>query len=353
MKVLFVYYLPSGGVETLNRERCLALERAGVSCELLYMQSGNGFSNIHRIPVHVTNSDQEIQQLMKMNQYTHIVVCSDHLFLKRIRSLGFKGKLIYEVQGLGTIEEAERWMRQASPYVESFSDAIHYPCTSHLSSLVKKYLPNFPFFSFHNCFDTKRFQYRTESSIPSVPIIGWVGRLEPNKNWRGFLTYISELKKRHALAVWMFHDPTLASPQEQEDFNAKCYELNLKESISFYTNVPHTEMAKYYSMIGDSGGFLCSTSLIEGFGYALVEAISCHCPVVTTDSDGVRSFVLHNQTGKLIDLTNMTEAVNEGIDLLTDIPLRNRIKMQAKNHIQCILNPETYAVRFIEMLQLA
>lgn len=352
MKVLFVYYLPSGGVETLNRERCLALKKAGVSCELLYMQQGNGYANIDQIPVHVTNKDEEIKALIEKKNYSLIMVCSDHLFLKRIRSLGYTGKLIYEVQGLGTISEAEHWMRQARHYVKRYADAIFYPRTPHLASLVERHIPNFPVYSFHNCFDTDRFGY-VNSSFPSPsPIIGWVGRLEPNKNWRGFLEYVFELRKYHpTLTIWMFHDPTLASFQEKKSFNAICNELNLTETITCYSNIPHKDMAMYYSTIGDSGGFLCSTSIVEGFGYALVEAISCKCPVISTDSDGVRSFVLHNQSGKLIDLSNMPEAVREGLDMLTNEALRNIIKVQARNHITHILNPITYASQFIELIQ--
>ncbi len=352
MKVLFVYYLPSGGVETLNRERCLALQEAGVSCELLYMQQGSGYANIRDIPVYVTNNDQEIKALIDKNHYTLIMVCSDDLFLKRIRSLGYKGKLIYEIQGLGTMTEAEQWMQRATHHVTTYADAIFYPCTPHLANLVEQYIPNFPVYSFHNCFDTDRFKYISSPSISSVPIIGWVGRLEPNKNWRGFLKYVFELRKQHpTLVVWMFHDPTLACVSEKEAFEISCSELGLKEIITCYSNVPNVEMAKYFSMISDSGGFLCSTSLVEGFGYALVEAISCQCPVLTTDSDGVRSFVLHNQSGKLIDLSDMSDAVHEGIDLLTNEALRNALKIQAKNHIAYNLDPNKYASRFIEMMK--
>ncbi|MGG1684905.1 glycosyltransferase family 4 protein [Pseudalkalibacillus sp. NRS-1564] len=352
MKVLFVYYLPSGGVETLNRERCLALKEAGVSCELLYMQQGSGYANIRDIPVYVTNNDQEIQALIEKNNYTLIMVCSDHLFLKRIRTLGYEGKLIYEIQGLGTMPEAEWWMQRAHRHVTTYADAIFYPRTPHLASLVEKYIPNFPVYSFHNCFDTDRFKYINSPSISSAPIIGWVGRLESNKNWRGFLEYVFELRKRQPnLVIWMFHDPTLAFTSEKEAFETLCCELGLNEIITCYSNVPNVEMAKYFSMIGDSGGFLCSTSLVEGFGYALVEAISCHCPVVTTDSDGVRSFVLHNQSGKLIDLSDMSDAVNEGIDLLTNKTLRNALILQAKNHIAYNLDPKKYASRFIDMMK--
>ncbi|WP_376768255.1 glycosyltransferase [Paenibacillus alginolyticus] len=48
------------------------------------------------------------------------------------------------------------------------------------------------------------------------------------------------------------------------------------------------------------GGSLYSTSKVEGAPYSILEAMSCRCPVLTSDSDGVSSAVIHNQTGKIL-----------------------------------------------------
>ncbi|MFP3415838.1 glycosyltransferase, partial [Bacillus sp. SIMBA_074] len=99
--------------------------------------------------------------------------------------------------------------------------------------------------------------------------------------------------------------------------------------LKMYVNQPHNKMAEYFSIIGDSGGFLCSTSKVEGFGYAVLEAMVCRCPVLSTDSDGVRSFIRHNQTGKFFDQGNIDQAELEGNELLSNIPLREDIRRKA------------------------
>ncbi|MEC0298328.1 MULTISPECIES: glycosyltransferase [Peribacillus] len=38
--------------------------------------------------------------------------------------------------------------------------------------------------------------------------------------------------------------------------------------------------------------------IVEVAPFALLEAMSCKCPVLTTDSDGEGSPIIHNQTGK-------------------------------------------------------
>ena len=352
MKVLFVYYLPSGGVETLNRQRCKALKKAGISCELLYMHSGTGYNNIKDIPVYVTNDNQEIQRLLEKQSYSAVMVCSDHLFLKRIRALGYAGPLIYELQGLGTEQEAKNWISQAKPYVKSYANAVFYPRTSHLEKLCQAFLPDVRSFSFHNCFDTECFQYTPSNHHEESPIIGWVGRLEPNKNWHGFLQLINEIRQQQAnIRVWMFQDPTLASAKEKENFKQFIQQHHLENILTSHSTIPHQSMPIYYSKIADSGGFLCSTSKVEGFGYAVVEAMSCRCPVVSTDSDGIRSFLIHNETGKMIHLHHIKAATAECLEILTNRNMRNQLVERAEEKIKITLDPKVYSQNFRQMLE--
>ncbi|MFJ7991866.1 hypothetical protein ACIQY5_06635 [Peribacillus frigoritolerans] len=58
----------------------------------------------------------------------------------------------------------------------------------------------------------------------------------------------------------------MSSPTERDEFNRLTKQLNLQNNLTIYSKVPNERMADYFSMIGDSGGFLCSTSKVEGFG---------------------------------------------------------------------------------------
>ncbi|WP_165994997.1 glycosyltransferase [Bacillus sp. Cs-700] len=352
MKVLFVYYLPSGGVETLNRQRCKALKEAGIFCELLYMQQGTGYNNICDIPVYVTNDNQEIKLLLEKQNYSAIMVCSDHLFLKRIRELGYSGPLIYEIQGLGTEKAARNWMVSAQPFIQTYANAVFYPRTSHLEQLCQTFIPNVKPYSFHNCFDTDHFHYVTSTFHAKNPIIGWVGRLEPNKNWYGFLQLINNIMKKNPnINVWMFQDATLASESEKTKFQQFIKQHHLEEIVTVHSNIPHQEMAVYYSIIADSGGFLCATSQIEGFGYAVVEAMSCQCPVVSTDSDGIRSFLTHNETGKIINIDDLDEATSECLEVFNNAEMKNQLVKQANEKIKSTLDPKKYNENFTKMLK--
>jgi glycosyltransferase involved in cell wall biosynthesis len=338
-------------METLNRQRCQTLETRNITCHLLYFFPGEGIKNIVDIPTFITNSDQEMKAVIKKEKYDVIVVCSDFYTLKKIRKYGFKGKLIFELQGLGTIDNAHKTLQHAKHYVIKYADAILIPETAHLKELVRLYFPYKRTFHFHNCIDTAAFSYRPLPKLAN-PAVGWVGRIEENKNWRGFLQFAHELiKHKSDVQLWMFKDAALSSHSERKVFQSLVQQLNLSDRLKTYSNVPHKQMADYYSRISDSGGFLCSTSDTEGFGYAIVEAMCCNCPVLTTDSDGVKNFIIHNKTGKFFSFNNLSGGVQEAVDLIDNKGIRQRIIEQALEHIKINFNPQQYAENFIMMLR--
>jgi glycosyltransferase involved in cell wall biosynthesis len=353
MNILFTFFIPSGGVETLNRQRSYALSQKGINCNFLYTQPGTGLHNKINAPIYVTNDDNRIKEIIKNGNYTAIVVGSDLVMLQRLRKLGYTDPLIYEVQGLGYNKEyAEEFLKKnAYPIINSACDAILYPKTPHLIKAFETHFPLKEKFSFHNCFNTTEFKYQI---LPKKekPIIGWVGRLEENKNWRDFLLIGAKLiASNPSIQLWMFEDNTLSTKETRSEFEKKISELNLRPFLTIYANQPHSKMAEYFSIIGDSGGFLCSTSKVEGFGYAVLEAMVCRCPVLSSDSDGVRSFITHNVTGKFFELGNISHAVHEGKELLTNFQLRELIRQNGVEHIEKNFSPENYAVNFINMIK--
>ncbi|MEO2228316.1 glycosyltransferase [Priestia megaterium] len=352
MTVLFTFFVPSGGVETLNRQRFYALNGKGIKCDFLYSQSGTGLQNKIETSIFITNKDDEIKDIIEKGNYKAIVVGSDLMLLKRLRDFGYQGYLIYEIQGLGFNKEyANEFLKNhAYPIVNDYCDAILYPQTPHLIEAFETYFPNKKKFCFHNCFNTKDFNYLVKPK-KSSPIIGWVGRLEDNKNWRDFLSIGAKLiKENSSIRLWMFEDNTLSISSERLAFEQKIRELNLKNHLMIYANQPHSKMAEYFSIIGDSGGFLCSTSKVEGFGYAVLEAMICRCPVLSTDSDGVRSFITHNVTGKFFELGNIDQAVEEGRELLSNTSLREDIRQKSVEHIEAHFTPDKYVENFLNMI---
>jgi glycosyltransferase involved in cell wall biosynthesis len=350
--VLFTFFIPSGGVETLNRQRFHALGEFGWNCHFLYSQPGTGLQNKMSTSVFVTNSDEEIRNIVSKYNYEAIIVGSDLVLLQKLRQFGYKGILIYEIQGLGFNKEyADQFLKNHYSIIQNHCDAILYPQTPHLIQSFNKHFPSKRKFCFDNCFNSKDFKYQSHPKKEN-PIVGWVGRIEENKNWKDFLLIGAELiKENPKIQLWMFEDNTLGEKAERMAFEQKLQELNLKNNLEIIPNQPHAKMAEYFSIIGDSGGFLCSTSKVEGFGYAVLEAMVCKCPVLSTDSDGVRSFIKHNITGKFFTLGNIPEAVKEAKELMYNTQMREKIRLEGIKHIELKFSPEKYANNFFNMIE--
>ncbi|MFC4810899.1 glycosyltransferase family 4 protein [Paenibacillus sp. GCM10023250] len=353
MRLLFTYFIPSGGIETLNRLRYHALGGAGIEVHALYLWNGAGTQNMAGIPHFVTNNDFEIQEVLRSGSYDAVVVICDHLMLQRLRGLGYGGPLIYEAQGLGTREQAEGTLAFASSFIRTYAQGVISPPTSHLMDIFQRYLGDFPRFYVQNMIDTWQFSHRPAPWLnpDGAPIVGWIGRLEANKNWPLFLRIAAKLAEvKPNLRLWVFEDATLSEPGERDRFTALVRGLRLEPRLVMRSNIPHSHMPHYLSAIGDSGGLLLSTSYAEGFGYAVAEAMSCLCPVLSTDSDGVRCFIDHNRTGKFFRRGAVDEAVAEARSLMDDRVLAERIRGEAQQHVRQHFSLARYAADIVNVL---
>lgn len=127
MKVLFTFYVPSGGVETLNKLRCESLQKSGIECHVLYLMPGSGSHNQTNFPVFITSVDAEIKAVLDTHNYDAIIVTSDYLLLERLRRLGYGRILIYESQGLGKRSDARNLIIDSVPFLRSYCNAVLIP----------------------------------------------------------------------------------------------------------------------------------------------------------------------------------------------------------------------------------
>ncbi|MDE5053004.1 glycosyltransferase [Niallia taxi] len=351
MNILFVYYVPSGGVETLNRQRSAALKQAGIHSHFLYFRKARDLVNDHEGPTFITDDDTEIKAILEKGNYELMVIISDYKSIPRFRNFGYTGPIILEIQGYGPKHVARAEMTNAVPYVTTPGIGLLNPKTPHISQIFSELFPSIPTFQFNNCFDSKKFTYKR---LPKAdkPIVAWIGRLEDNKNWREFLQIGKRLLNdvNNGIQLYMFEDPTLSTQEERAAFQLLVDQLQLAEHLTILPNIPNEKMADYYSLIGDSGGFLCSTSKVEGAPYSVLEAFSCRCPVLTTDSDGVRSSIIHNVTGKYYPLGNIDAACKQAKELMYYTTLRERIRTTAYLHLTREFSPEQYCRNFGSMM---
>lgn len=111
--------------------------------------------------------------------------------------------------------------------------------------------------------------------------VSWIGRLEnTQKNYLDFLRILKLLPSEYYGLVMFSYENT---PERLERFLGDAAMLGVLERVQIYSNVPQTEVAAVHRGVRDAGGVFCSTALSESFGYAVLEAGLCGCPVVSYD----------------------------------------------------------------------
>jgi glycosyltransferase involved in cell wall biosynthesis len=71
---------------------------------------------------------------------------------------------------------------------------------------------------------------------------------------------------------------------------------------------------------------------------------------LTTDSDGVRRAVIHNQTGKYYQLGDPDSALKEAKELMANTDQRTYIRENARRHVKERFGYAAYAASFRQML---
>ncbi len=120
-----------------------------------------------------------------------------------------------------------------------------------------------------------------------------VGRLVPRKNYKALLYSLSEFFKkttRDADAVLIGDGP------EKDALKTLSESLGIADKIHFIGNVNHGELPRHYQ----NADIFISTSLNEGMPNAVLEAMACGLPVLSTNIPAVDGLVVDNVNGILL-----------------------------------------------------
>lgn len=164
---------------------------------------------------------------------------------------------------------------------------------------------------------------------PSVSFLLHVGNGAWYKNRDGVIRVFAEWKKLHPdgnekLIV-------VGEPPNSEILEL-VRELNLSEFITFLNQISHDQLEALYSM---AKAFLFP-SFHEGFGWPIIEAFACGCPVITTDKAPM-SEIAGNQALLLPTMPDPTTSEHRGwLELgtkLIDASLEESHQMKTQERI--------------------
>ena len=109
-------------------------------------------------------------------------------------------------------------------------------------------------------------------------------------------------------------------------------ELNIKENIFFYKHLSKEEIKELYS----TSSVALVTSLYEGFGYPVIEAMSCEVPLVATNVSSIPELV--GKYGILIDPKDENQLSNKIRTVLSNYEDYKKTAIQGRQNIIKIFN---------------
>ncbi|MQC26255.1 MAG: glycosyltransferase family 1 protein [Chloroflexi bacterium] len=151
----------------------------------------------------------------------------------------------------------------------------------------------------------------------SLQRVGFVGRLEPQKNLSALLEAVAPLDVELLIVG--------EGPQRAE---LELAAATSKAEVRFLGNLPHLELAALLT----SCDIFIMPSLYEGHPKALLEAMSCGLPVVGTLVPGIQELLLDGKTGVLTETT--PDSLRAAFEtLLDDKKLRTRLGAAARHFV--------------------
>lgn len=159
-----------------------------------------------------------------------------------------------------------------------------------------------------------------ETIPPEGRLIVACGRLHPQKGFADLIEAIVEVRKIIPAYLWIIGEGEL-----RQELENQIDSLGLRDCVrllGFKAN-PYQYMAK--------ADLFVLSSVFEGFGNVIVEAMACGTPVVATDCPtGPREIITPGVNGLLVPPNNQKELATAILRVLTDSQLQQELAQQGK-----------------------
>ena len=352
MKILFVYqFCTLGGVETVLKNRLTAFRKRGISPHVVFLRDLGGskiFEGLENI--HYEHREKELQRIVEKGGFDFVIPIDTPQIYPVLRESRFQGILVTEVHTNNLNN-----LKYVSMIGETGTKAIITP-SQFEKELIHKEIGGFdrngiPIYVIPNPIDLEVFCFREPRNKPTKKVIGWVGRLEKEKNWKHFLEIASSVSKKRDDLLFLIIGGYSAEEGVKKDFLAMVKRLDLIDCLKWVPYLEYDRMPGVYSLMGASGGCLVTTSVLEPFGMTAIEAMACQCPVVASRVGGFKEIIEEDQNGFLYEANHTPEATGKIETLLESISERDRLIGNGRSTVEAIYSADRVVEKFLKVLE--
>ena len=169
-------------------------------------------------------------------------------------------------------------------------------------------------------------------------IIMHISNFRPIKNLHTVLRVFHLIQKKIRSKLILVGDGP-----EMAGVRSLAKELEILDRIRFLGRVDRVE-----SILPCADLFLMP-SYLEGFGLALLEAMSCGVPVISSNQGGIPELVENGKTGFLFDPEDFVAMTGKSIEILENPSLYTQISQNARKWAHLFFREESIVHRYEEL----
>ncbi len=181
-------------------------------------------------------------------------------------------------------------------------------------------------------------------SVGSMPLIGFVGRLDANKRLEDFISAAAMIRKIRPEARFVVVGAGLEGISYEKNCRTLAGELGLADVLEFLGPLPDADA------VMRSLDILVLPSLMEGHSLVLLEAMALGKAVIATDIPGIRGTILHGINGLLVPVRRPDAIADAVVGLLGDPEERARLGIAARQHVQENFSEERMLEQILPLL---
>jgi glycosyltransferase involved in cell wall biosynthesis len=184
----------------------------------------------------------------------------------------------------------------------------------------------------------QRRQIRENLKIEDKIVLSYTAHLRPEKGHKYLLEAISEIKDQYTnVVLLLMGDGVLRS-----DLDALTRQLNIEDKVRFLG------YRKDIPELLSAADIYVHTSVVEGFGIAIIEAMAIGLPVVATNVGGIPEIITNGENGILVPPENPQALAKAIVDLIEHPEKRKILVEKGKQHVKANF---TYQIMVKEYMQ--
>jgi glycosyltransferase involved in cell wall biosynthesis len=184
--------------------------------------------------------------------------------------------------------------------------------------------------------------HKTKEIDDRKNLIGYMGRLSPEKGIENFVKAITLLSKdMDDLNFLIIGDGKLMS-----EIKLYTKENDLDINTTILGRVDHDELPKYLNELK----MLVIPSYTEGLPNIMLESMACGTPVLATSVGGIPDIITDSQNGFILT-DNSPQTIAEGVKKVLKYPEKDEISMESEKTVKKYFNYETVVKQWSDIFQ--